>query len=204
MVFVIHWHESAMDLHVFPIPIPPPTSLSTWSLWVFPLHQAQALVSCVWQPGLVICFTIDKIYMFRCCSLKTSHPRLLPQSPKVCSILLTTYILKTIHKRNNMYQIKSYLLSVNTLAKFFSQSIMKFIPFSHFSKIEMDFLAIFPFLYCFILFSDHIHPTNSLWTGHFQLNFIFCVVSPWHFSFVHVAFQGNFRMKLVTVILTSF
>ena len=27
MVFTIHWHESAMDLHVFPIPIPPPTSL---------------------------------------------------------------------------------------------------------------------------------------------------------------------------------
>ena len=22
--FVIHWHETAMDLHVFPIPIPPP------------------------------------------------------------------------------------------------------------------------------------------------------------------------------------
>ena len=35
MVFVIHWHESAMDIHVFPILIPPPTSLSTWSLWVF-------------------------------------------------------------------------------------------------------------------------------------------------------------------------
>ena len=30
--FVIHWHESAMGLHVFPIPIPPPTSLSTRSL----------------------------------------------------------------------------------------------------------------------------------------------------------------------------
>ena len=26
---VIHWHESAIDLHVFPIPIPPPASLST-------------------------------------------------------------------------------------------------------------------------------------------------------------------------------
>ena len=26
--FVIHWNETAMGLHVFPIPIPPPTSLS--------------------------------------------------------------------------------------------------------------------------------------------------------------------------------
>ena len=47
MGFVIHWHESAMELHVFPIPIPPPTSLSTRFLWVFPVHQAQALVSCI-------------------------------------------------------------------------------------------------------------------------------------------------------------
>ena len=30
--FVIHWNETAMGLHVFPIPIPPPTSLSTRSL----------------------------------------------------------------------------------------------------------------------------------------------------------------------------
>ena len=29
VVFAIHWHESAMDLHIFPIPIPAPTSLST-------------------------------------------------------------------------------------------------------------------------------------------------------------------------------
>ena len=34
-----------MDLHVIPIPIPPPTSLSTRSLWVFPVHQAWSLVS---------------------------------------------------------------------------------------------------------------------------------------------------------------
>ena len=39
MGFVIHWHESAMAIHVFPIPIPPPTALSTWSLWVFPVYQ---------------------------------------------------------------------------------------------------------------------------------------------------------------------
>ena len=58
--FVIHWHESAMDLHVFPILIPPPTSLSIPSLWVFPVHQPWALVSWI-QPGLVICFTFDSI-----------------------------------------------------------------------------------------------------------------------------------------------
>ena len=61
MVFVIHWHESAMDLHVFPIRIPPPTSLFTRSLWAFPVHQAQAPVSCI-QAGLVICFTLDNIH----------------------------------------------------------------------------------------------------------------------------------------------
>ena len=40
-----------MDLHVFPIPIPPTTSLSIRSLWVFPVHQVRAPVSCI-QPGL--------------------------------------------------------------------------------------------------------------------------------------------------------
>ena len=61
-VSTIHWHESAMDLHVFPIPIPPPTSLSTGFLWVFPVHQVRTLVSCI-QPGLVICFTLDNIHV---------------------------------------------------------------------------------------------------------------------------------------------
>ena len=43
-------------------PDPPPTSLSTRFLWVFPVHQARALVSCI-QPGLVICFTLDNIHV---------------------------------------------------------------------------------------------------------------------------------------------
>ena len=42
--------------------IPPPTSLSTRSLQVFPVHQVRALVSCI-QPGLVICFTLDNMHV---------------------------------------------------------------------------------------------------------------------------------------------
>ena len=51
-----------MDLHVFSILIPPPTSLSTQFLWVFPVHQAWAPVSCI-QPRLVICFTLVNIHV---------------------------------------------------------------------------------------------------------------------------------------------
>ena len=60
---ILQWFLSYIDvnIHVFPIPILPPTSLSTRSLWVFPVHQARALVSCI-LPGLVICFTLDNIH----------------------------------------------------------------------------------------------------------------------------------------------
>ena len=39
---------------------PSPTSFHIPSLWVFPVHQARALVSCI-QPGLASCFTLDNI-----------------------------------------------------------------------------------------------------------------------------------------------
>ena len=68
--FAIHWHESAMDLHVFPFPIPAPASLPIPSLWVFPVHQPWALVSCI-QPGLVICFTLDSILVSMLFSLNS-------------------------------------------------------------------------------------------------------------------------------------
>ena len=63
-----------MDLHVVPILIPPPLSLSTQSLWVFPVHQPRALVSYI-QPGLVICFTLESILVSMLFSLN------IPPSP---------------------------------------------------------------------------------------------------------------------------
>ena len=64
MVSAIHWHESAMDLYVFPFPIPPSHLPFHPSLWVFPVHQPWALVSCI-QPGLVICLP-QLSYLFIC------------------------------------------------------------------------------------------------------------------------------------------
>ena len=60
--FAIHWHESAMGVHVFPswIPLPPP----------FPSHPSGSSqcsspehpVSCI-EPGLAVCFIYDNIHV---------------------------------------------------------------------------------------------------------------------------------------------
>ena len=70
---------------MFPIVTLPPTSLAIPSLRVIPVHQP-CLMHRTWTGDLVYI-----IYMFQCYSFKSSHPRLLPQSPKVCSLHLCLF-----------------------------------------------------------------------------------------------------------------
>ena len=60
---VMYIHECMNQPWIYMYPpsrSPLPPSLPT--LWVFPVHQVRALVSCI-QPGLVICFTLDNIHV---------------------------------------------------------------------------------------------------------------------------------------------
>jgi len=88
--FAIHWHESVMGKHVSPCP-------KTFSH--LPPHPI--LLGCPSTPALSALFhasNLDWLYishmvihMFQCYSLKSSHPCLLPQSPKVCSLYLCLF-----------------------------------------------------------------------------------------------------------------
>ena len=89
VVFAIHWHESTMGVHVspswapshlpsHPIPLGCPSALALSAL----LHALNLDWSSISQMG---------IYMFQCYFLKSSHPHLLPQTPKVFSLYLCLF-----------------------------------------------------------------------------------------------------------------
>ena len=75
-----------------PHPDSPPTSLLFPSLWVFPVHQPRALVSCI-QPGLVICFTLDGVHVSMLFSqnIPPSPSARVPKS--VLNICVSFYVL---------------------------------------------------------------------------------------------------------------
>ena len=77
-----------------PIPIPPPISLSTRSLCVFPVHQVWVLVSCI-QPGLVICFTLDNIHVLMLFSWNTPPSSFLRVQKSVLYICVSFSVLQT-------------------------------------------------------------------------------------------------------------
>ena len=71
-----------------PHPEPPLISLPIPSLWVIPVHRLSlpCFMHWTWTGDL---FHTCISYMFQCCSVKSSHPHLLPQNPKVCSLYLS-------------------------------------------------------------------------------------------------------------------
>ena len=88
--FAIHSYESAMGVHVFPIlTLPshlPPHSISRG-------HSSAPALSTLPHASNPDWRSISHmlIYMFQWYSLRSSHPHLLPQSPKDCSIHLCLF-----------------------------------------------------------------------------------------------------------------
>ena len=94
MVFAIHWHESTMDVHVFPMLNPPPY------LPLYPIpqgHPSAPGLSTLSHASNLDWWSVSHmiIYMFQCNSLKSSHPHLLPQNPKDCSVHLCLFCCLT-------------------------------------------------------------------------------------------------------------
>ena len=53
------------------------------------------------------------IYMFHCYSLRSSQPRLLPQSPKVCSIHLCLFIQSEVSQKDkHQYSILTHIYGI--------------------------------------------------------------------------------------------
>ena len=95
VAFAIHWHESALGVHVSPGPVRPS------HLPAHPIPQG-----CPSTPALSALFhTLNLdwssvshmvIYMFQCCSLKSSHPHLLSQISKFVLCIYAFFFLSCI------------------------------------------------------------------------------------------------------------
>ena len=87
------WHTLTWIIHGFtcvphpdpPLPPPSPSYPSGSSQCTSSEHLSHASNLGWWSVSPLI------VYLFQCYSLRTSHPHLLPQSPKVCSVHLCLF-----------------------------------------------------------------------------------------------------------------
>ena len=100
--FAIHRHESAMGGHGSHHPETPPTSLPTLAPGLSTLLHESNLH---WSFILLIV-----IYMFQCYSLRSSHPHLLPQSPKFCSLFLCLLLAHIYSHHYHLSKFHIYVL----------------------------------------------------------------------------------------------
>ena len=126
MVFAIHSHESAMGVHVFPTLTLLPTSFP------YPIPQghpsAPALSTLSHALNLDWQSVSHIIYMFQCYSLKPSHPCLLPQNPKVCSLHLCLFCCLTYRVIVTIFLNSIYMHWFSFLTYFSLHNRLQFHP----------------------------------------------------------------------------
>ena len=103
--FAIHWHESSMGVHVFPILNPP----SHFPPHPIPLgHPSAPAPSILYHVSNLDWRFVSHmiIYMFQCHSPISFCPHPLPQSPKDCSIHLCLFLLS--HLQGYHYHLSKF------------------------------------------------------------------------------------------------
>ena len=94
---------------MFPILIPPPTPLPIPSLWVFPVYQPRALVSCI-QPGLVICFILDSILVSMLFSQNIPPSPSATESQSLFCTSVSLFLFCTLGYRYHLFKFHIYVL----------------------------------------------------------------------------------------------
>ena len=102
--FAIHWLESSIGVHVFPILNPPPTSLPIPYLWVIPVHQPWSPCPCI-KLGLAVHFTYDNLHV----SMPFSYIILPSPSPTESkSLFYTSVSLLLSHIQGYCYHLSKF------------------------------------------------------------------------------------------------
>ena len=116
--FAIYQNESATGIHVFPI-LNPPSHLPPQPI---PQGHPSAPALSTLSHSLNLDWRSIShmiIYMFQCYSLKSFHPRLLPQSPKVCSLHLCLFSCLTYRVMVTIFLNFIYMRQYTVLVFFF-------------------------------------------------------------------------------------